>query len=91
MYRPLDFCESISSSPDAFPLGYQGPHAGSLGVGNHQGPVPPSLPTSGVSAMLQGSPGMGLTSSLPTSSAPSNSSYRYSDLESPSCFYHIKY
>ncbi|URD79467.1 HSA [Musa troglodytarum] len=73
---PLDFCESISSSPDAFPLGYQGPHAGSLGVGNHQGPVPPSLPTSGVSTMLQGSPGMGLTSSLTPSSAPLNSSYR---------------
>ncbi|XP_042376811.1 chromatin modification-related protein EAF1 B-like isoform X1 [Zingiber officinale] len=73
---PFDFCESISSSPDVFPLAYQGPHTGSLTVPSHQGPVSPVLPTSNANTILQGSTGLVLSSSLPLASGPSNPSSR---------------
>ncbi|XP_042427654.1 chromatin modification-related protein EAF1 B-like isoform X1 [Zingiber officinale] len=72
---PLDFCESMSSSPDVYSLAYQGPHTGSLAVPSHQGPVTSALATSS-STMLQGSTGLVLSSSLPLTSGPLNPSSR---------------
>ncbi|CAM0881456.1 unnamed protein product [Alopecurus aequalis] len=68
---PLDLCDTITSSPDALPVGYPGSHHGSLG---------PTLPTSNMNARLPGSPGMVLGSSLPspsTLSVPSRDAQRY--------------
>ncbi|WOK93485.1 chromatin modification-related protein EAF1 B-like isoform X4 [Canna indica] len=73
---PLDLCESISPSPDVFPLAYQGPHTGSLSVPSHQPSMSPVLPTSAVSTVLQGSPGTVLSNSLPSASSPLNPSSR---------------
>ncbi|KAF8402099.1 hypothetical protein HHK36_013051 [Tetracentron sinense] len=74
---PLDLCEATTSSPDLFPIGYQGPHASGLAISN-QGSAQPILPpTSGANSVLQGSSGMVLGSSLPSPSAALNASTRY--------------
>ncbi|KAK2649152.1 hypothetical protein Ddye_016641 [Dipteronia dyeriana] len=68
---PLELCDVTASSPEVFPLGIQGSHAGGLGISN-QGPVASILPTSGANASLQGSSGIVLGSNLASPSGPLN-------------------
>lgn len=77
---PLDLCDTITSSPDALPIGYQGSHTNVLTLPNHHGSLGPTLPTSNMNARLPGSPCMALGSSLPSPSAlntPSRDAQRY--------------
>jgi hypothetical protein len=66
--RPLDLCDTITSSPDILPVGYPGSHTNVLTLPNHHGSLGPTLPTSNMNARLPGSPGMVLGSSLPSPS-----------------------
>ncbi|XP_072959370.1 chromatin modification-related protein EAF1 B-like isoform X2 [Typha angustifolia] len=72
---PLDLCDAITSSPEVLSLGYQGPHTNGISLPGHQGSISPILPTSNVN-MLPGSPGIVLSSNLPSSSAPLSASTR---------------
>ncbi|KAF1884037.1 hypothetical protein Lal_00012997 [Lupinus albus] len=63
---PLDLCETNATSPNGITTGYQGSHAGGLGLPNH-GSVHPSL---GPNSSIPSSSGMGLGNNL---SSPSTS------------------
>ncbi|XP_043703526.1 chromatin modification-related protein EAF1 B-like isoform X3 [Telopea speciosissima] len=71
---PLDLCDATTSSPDV--ILYQGSHNSGLAIPN-QGSVAPVLPTSSANAMLQGSSGITLGSSLPSPSAALSAPTRY--------------
>ncbi|KAK9075980.1 hypothetical protein SSX86_004310 [Deinandra increscens subsp. villosa] len=69
---PLELSEAISSSPDVFPVGYQGLHTGGLPALNH-GPVAPMLPGS---TSVPGSSNPVHDSNLPPAAATLNPSVR---------------
>lgn len=69
---PLDLCDMVASSPDVFSINYQSPHSGGLPLAN-QGIAQPMPPSSGTNSLLQGPPGVGHPSNLPSPSAQLNS------------------
>lgn len=77
----------MTASPEVFPLGIQGSHAG-LGISN-QGPVASILPTSGANASLQGSSGIVLSSNLASPSGPLNPPVRYMITQLKDCVFVI--
>ncbi|KAE9622154.1 putative nucleoplasmin ATPase transcription factor MYB-HB-like family [Lupinus albus] len=66
---PLDLCDTNATSPDGITTGYQGSHAGGLGLSNH-GSLPSVHSTSGPISSITTSSGMGLGINLSSPSAP---------------------
>ncbi|GAB4841339.1 hypothetical protein Ancab_022066 [Ancistrocladus abbreviatus] len=71
---PLDLCDTSASSPDVFSLGCQGPHTGGFASSNQN--VIPSILPPGANSSVQGSPCMGIGSSLTAPSSQLNGSVR---------------
>lgn len=77
--RPLDLCDTTSSSPDVHLLGYSGSHGGGLSVSNHQGSLSSS---SFVNNAVQVTSAMVLSNGFaPSSAALSPSSRYFTDIE----------
>ncbi|CAL0328210.1 unnamed protein product [Lupinus luteus] len=66
---PLDLCDTNATSPDGITTGYQGSHAGGLGLSNH-GSLPSVHPTSGPISSIPASSGMSLGINLSLPPAP---------------------
>ncbi|XP_019413028.1 PREDICTED: chromatin modification-related protein EAF1 B-like isoform X2 [Lupinus angustifolius] len=66
---PLDLCDTNATSPDGITTGYQGSHAGGLGLSNH-GSLPTVHPTSGPISSIPASSGMSLGINLSLPPAP---------------------
>ncbi|CAN6448953.1 unnamed protein product [Victoria cruziana] len=66
---PLDFCDAMSSSPDAVSPGYHASHSTGLPLSSHQGPVTPMQSTS-MGHMLQGPGGVVLGNTVPPPLGP---------------------
>ncbi|KAK9129379.1 hypothetical protein Sjap_009866 [Stephania japonica] len=63
---PRDLCDATTSNSDILSLGCQNSHNSGLTLQN-QGPLAPTLPTSGANSLLQGSSGTVLNNSSPSS------------------------
>ncbi|CAA7398544.1 unnamed protein product [Spirodela intermedia] len=66
---PLDLAE-VTQSSEALGHGYQGSHSTSSPMSTHPGSLAPIMTTSGANSMLPASAGLGMSSGLPSPSAP---------------------